>query len=56
MPLTRVGGKLGVRASGGGAQYAIHVHAIDTENGLSFVAKHIDAIDAGLRQNAKMHQ
>lgn len=51
MPLTRIGGKLGVRAengSMGGNHYTINVSAIDTQSGLEFVSKHIEAIDQGL--------
>ena len=52
MPLTRIGGKLGVNASGagGGNHYHITVQAIDTQTGMSFIAKHVDHIEQGLRQ------
>jgi hypothetical protein len=58
MPLTRVGGKLGVHASGGQNQsnYHIHVNAIDTQSGLQFIGQHISAIDAGLQQNQSLNR
>lgn len=49
MPLTRIGGKLGVRSAGGGGNhYHITVQAIDTQSGLDFIAQNLDAIDTGL--------
>lgn len=58
MPLTRIGGKLGVRAdgSGGGNTYQIHVHAVDTQSGLQFVSKHIADIDAGLEHQRRLNR
>lgn len=53
MPLTRIGGKLGVRAEGGGGgnSYHITVQAQDTQSGLEFIGKHIEYIDARLAHN-----
>lgn len=57
MPLTRIGGKLGVHATGGGGnQYNITVQAIDTQTGLGFIGKHIGNIDAGLRQRQNLNR
>lgn len=58
MPLTRIGGKLGVHASGGGGgnNYHITVNAVDTQTGMQFVAKHIGSIDAGLRQRQNLNR
>lgn len=57
MPLTRIGGKLGVHATGGGGNtYNITVQAIDTETGMSFIGKHIGNIDAGLRQRQQLNR
>jgi hypothetical protein len=56
MPLTRVGGKLGVRAEGGGGNhYHITVQAIDTQSGMDFIGKHIDHIDAGLNHSRNLN-
>lgn len=56
MPLTRIGGKLGVRSEGGGNHYHISVQAIDTQSGLEFIGKHIEAIDANLGQRQTLHR
>lgn len=57
MPLTRIGGKLGVRSAGGaGNTYNINVHAIDTQSGMEFVGKHIDTIDQGLQHRRTLHR
>lgn len=53
MPLERVGGKLGVRASGaggGGETTHIHLSAVDTQSGVQFLFKHRDDISTLLRQ------
>jgi hypothetical protein len=53
LPLTRVGGKLGVEASGGGAggdSFNITVQAIDTQSGTEFVRKNASAIINTMRQ------
>jgi tape measure domain-containing protein len=45
MPLTRVGGKLGVQASGGGGDsFSISINAIDTQSGADFLRKNSDQI------------
>jgi hypothetical protein len=58
MPLTRVGGKLGVRADGvgGGDHYHITVIAQDTQTGMQFIAKHIDDIDNQLSQRKRLNR
>lgn len=58
MPLTRIGGKLGVHATGGGGgnSYHITVQAIDTQTGMAFIGKHIGSIDAGLRQRQNLNK
>lgn len=58
MPLTRIGGKLGVHASGGsgGNNYHLTVQAVDTQTGLQFISKHIGSIDAGLRQRQNLNR
>lgn len=58
MPLTRIGGKLGVNATGGGGgnSYHITVQAIDTQTGMAFIGKHIGSIDAGLRQRQNLNK
>lgn len=50
MPLSKVGGKLGVRSTGGSGDYHIHVHAIDTRAGAQFLMDNMDHIVSGLRQ------
>ncbi len=56
MPLTRIGGKLGVRAEGGGGNhYHVTVQAIDTQSGLQFIGQHIQAIDAGLNHTRNLN-
>jgi tape measure domain-containing protein len=50
MPLTNVGGKLGVRAVGGGDQYHVSLSAIDTQTGIEFLLKNLQTISAGLSQ------
>lgn len=50
MPLTRIGGKLGVRSAGGGGDnYTINIHAVDTQSGAEFLMKNMDHIVNGLR-------
>jgi hypothetical protein len=57
MPLTRIGGKLGVRSSGGGGNtYEINIHALDTQSGLQFIGKHISDIDAGLAHQRHLNR
>lgn len=55
MPLTRIGGKLGVRAEGGGNHYSITVQAIDTQSGLDFIGKHLSHIDAGIQHRKRVN-
>lgn len=57
LPLTRIGGKLGVHATGtgGGDTYNINIHAIDTQSGLDFLGKHISHIDAGIQQRKRVN-
>jgi hypothetical protein len=50
MPLTRVNGKLGVAASGGGSSIHLHFHSADPESNAKFVMENIDMIAAGLLQ------
>jgi len=52
MPLTRVGGKLGVQTTGGagGDTFAITVQAIDTQSGAEFVRKNASTIINTMRQ------
>lgn len=58
MPLTRIGGKLGVRSEGGGGGGAthIHIHAIDTQTGMEFLMKHMDTISGGLAQRNRLNR
>lgn len=58
MPLTRIGGKLGVRSAGGsgGDHYHIHLNAMDTQSGMQFVAKHINDIDGQLQQKKRLNR
>jgi len=58
MPLTRIGGKLGVRSSGGGGgtHYTINVSAIDTQTGMQFIGKHIDTIQNGMQARNRINR
>lgn len=57
LPLTRIGGKLGVHAQGGGANhYHITVNAVDTQSGMEFISKHIDTIDANLSHRRTLNR
>jgi tape measure domain-containing protein len=58
MPLTRIGGKLGVRSSGGsgGNHYTINVSAIDTQTGMQFIGKHIDTIQNGMQARSRINR
>lgn len=58
MPLTRIGGKLGVHTTGGGGgdHYHINVTAQDTQTGMEFVSKHIDYIHGALMQKKRLNQ
>lgn len=49
MPLTRIGGKMGVRSTGGGGDSLhITVQAIDTQNGMDFIMQNAAHIGATL--------
>lgn len=58
MPLTRIGGKLGVRATGngGGNNYHIHVNAVDTQTGMEFISKNIANIDNHLKHRQMLNK
>ena len=52
MPLANIGGKLGVRASGGGGDtFNINISAIDTQSGMQFLMKNMDTITGGLSKS-----
>lgn len=47
MPLERIGGKLGVRTTGGGGDTIhLHLNAIDTQSGTEFLLKNADTISS----------
>jgi len=49
MPLTRIGGKLGVRSAGGGGDTLnITVQAIDAQSGVDFIMQNAANIGASL--------
>jgi tape measure domain-containing protein len=52
LPLTRVGGKLGVESTGGagGDSFSINISAIDTQSGTEFVRKNAGSIINTMRQ------
>lgn len=57
LPLANVGGKLGVRAGGGGGDtYQINISAIDTRTGTEFILKNMDAISGGLRRRNQLNR
>lgn len=57
MPLTRVGGKLGVNTSGGGGDnYSITIQAIDTQTGAEFIRKNSDSIVSQMRQATNLNR
>lgn len=58
MPLTRIGGKLGVRSAGGegGSHYHLNIYANDTQSGMQFVSKHIDDIDQQLEHRRRLNR
>jgi tape measure domain-containing protein len=58
MPLTRVGGKLGVHAAGMGNTDHIHFHfnTIDNQTGMEFVMKHVPTIDAAIQQRKRLNR
>lgn len=56
MPLTRIGGVLGVRSAGdGGDTFAISVQAIDTQSGMQFIQKNAEAIMGTIRQEDRLN-
>jgi len=57
MPLTRVGGKLGVETTGGGGgdQFAITIQAIDTQTGAAFLQKNADTIVQTMRHQGRLN-
>lgn len=57
MPLTRIGGRLGVLAQGhGGDNFHIDLRAIDTQSGIEFLIKHIPQLQAMLQQRALLNR
>ena len=59
LPLTRIGGKLGVHASGGGGgsnHYTINISAVDTQTGMQFIAKHIDTIQNNMQARNRINR
>jgi len=57
MPLTRVGGKLGVDTTGsGGDNFAITIQAIDTQTGADFLRKNSDQIINQLRGSNNLNR
>jgi tape measure domain-containing protein len=55
MPLERIGGKLGVNATGMGDSYHISIHAIDTQSGVEFLMKNMDSIVGGIRHRGRLN-
>lgn len=57
MPLTRVGGDLGVKVKqqGGGDQYHITIQAIDTVSGMQFIHKHAENLVQSLRAQGRLN-
>ena len=57
MPLTRVGGKLGVATTGGGGDnFNITIQAIDTQTGAEFLRKNMPQIVGGLRGSNNLNR
>jgi hypothetical protein len=57
MPLTRIGGKLGVRSSGeGGGSVNITIQAIDTQSGMDFLMNNASNIGATLGHRALLNR
>jgi hypothetical protein len=54
MPLTRIGGKLGVRAEGGGGNH-YHFHSADPESNVKFFMEHLPLIEAGLMHRQRLN-
>lgn len=57
LPLTSVGGKLGVRATGAGGGQTINlsIHAIDTQTGAQFLLENLDTIADGLSMRGRLN-
>lgn len=55
MPLTRIGGKLGVRAEGGGGAH-YHFHSADPESNVKFFMQNLPLIQAGLAQRGRLNK
>lgn len=57
MPLTRIGGKLGVQSTGGGgSNVTVNISAIDTQTGIEFLMKNADTIGATLGHRALLNR
>lgn len=56
MPLTRIGGKLGVKTTGQGGDIHVHLQAIDTQSGVQFLAKHGETLQAVLGKRKNLNQ
>ncbi len=56
MPLTRIGGQLGVRATGGGGdQFNITIQAIDTQTGAQFLQRNGPSIVSAMRRQDRLN-
>lgn len=56
MPLTRVGGKLGVQSTGGGGDTTnLSVTAIDTQSGAKFLLDNLHTIQGGIQQQRALN-
>lgn len=57
MPLERVGGKLGVRSTGGGGGgMALTIQAIDQQSGADFLLRHLQDIQSGFQNQKALNQ
>jgi tape measure domain-containing protein len=57
LPLTRIGGDLGVKASGsGGDTYNININAIDTQTGMEFLTKNLEHIQSGMTARDRLNR
>lgn len=56
MPLTRIGGQLGVRATGGGGDnYHISIRAIDAQSSIEFIRKNSRAFVSTMKQQGRLN-
>lgn len=56
MPLTRIGGQLGVRATGGGGDnYHISIQAIDAQSSIEFIRKNSRAFVSTIKQQGRLN-